>query len=670
MQKILPLFLFLVFSSPGYAQTGHLRFDHLNNLNGLPENEVNAIIQDQLGYIWITTQSGMVRYDGYQTQVYHPGSENKLNQPTYLMVTVFQDSHQQVWAVSYDNGLFRYDGRHNHFSQFRSPYLSGHEGTAFATADSAGNVWAIIQTDGTKNTAVEKLDPATDKFSRYAITEKGNRHLLSDSLLYLIVTQQKEVLVGTRQGILKYVAAADGFVPYLPQQVSSLLKKEIPALRSVPDTQRYWFALGQGGMGRYDRQTQKLTRYALANDTVTGLLEDSHRRLWIATAGGLSLYDRVRDQFINYRPAAELPGLASNRLYGLHPDKKGRIWSQTSAEDLLCFDPASGHFIRDVHDKNDPTSVSLAVNNSVLFDRDDQLWLGKSYSGVDHVNQVSSAFRLTSVKAQKIRTAAIGLNGTLLFGSSGGIIRYQKQTGLAKLVSSIKGPCRVFYQAKDGKIYYSNAPVGLMVYDPQTGKKEALVTGPGDPKFSTHLVLQDHLGLVWIASFDQGMFVFDPRSRKLKHFPFIYNNDRLQVSGKLDDSFVESLFEDREGTVWAGTNAGGLNRYDRGRDQFESSFRPEMGLFSVIAISEDALGRIWAGTYLNGVFLVDRASGLPLKQITEKEGLASNDVTIIMAASRDYLSDQRPPRFVTDQFTRSFDPRFLYRRYPLAGPFW
>src|SRR3954468_18667110 len=83
-----------------------LHFNHLSIKDGMPEGRVTAILQDREGYIWVATQKGLVRYDGYSLKVYNFGIQD----PMAIIVTnLLEDSKGQLWAAVVDSGLYKYD---------------------------------------------------------------------------------------------------------------------------------------------------------------------------------------------------------------------------------------------------------------------------------------------------------------------------------------------------------------------------------------------------------------------------------------------------------------------------------------------------------------------------------------------------------------------------------
>src|SRR3982751_3462813 len=100
MRKVLLLLLILPFTCICIAQStqpNELHFNRLSTKNGLPEDVITATLQDKEGYIWIGTQGGLVRYDGYTTKVYQFGVEDPLDA---TIMSVYEDRSGELWGGS------------------------------------------------------------------------------------------------------------------------------------------------------------------------------------------------------------------------------------------------------------------------------------------------------------------------------------------------------------------------------------------------------------------------------------------------------------------------------------------------------------------------------------------------------------------------------------------
>jgi ligand-binding sensor domain-containing protein len=100
---------FIILSIRTFPQSEDLRFEHLTVADGLPNNHVKSIIQDQLGFIWFTTQNGLVKYDGYSFKIYAPEANNPNSLSTRNPVDVIEDHLGDLWITSWASGLIKFD---------------------------------------------------------------------------------------------------------------------------------------------------------------------------------------------------------------------------------------------------------------------------------------------------------------------------------------------------------------------------------------------------------------------------------------------------------------------------------------------------------------------------------------------------------------------------------
>src|SRR5215204_3993388 len=114
---ILHLLVTIILSHKAFAQPPPLQFQHLTDAHGLSHNRVWSITQDKYGFIWMGTQDGLNRFDGYNVDVYRTERGNKNSLPNSFIRCLFSNSHGTVW-IGTQNGLAYYDDRSNSFESF------------------------------------------------------------------------------------------------------------------------------------------------------------------------------------------------------------------------------------------------------------------------------------------------------------------------------------------------------------------------------------------------------------------------------------------------------------------------------------------------------------------------------------------------------------------------
>ena len=111
------MLIIIVINQTAFTQAPPLQFQHLSMDQGLSQNRVFAITQDKYGLIWIATEDGLNRFDGYKVEVYRNERGNKNSLPNNMVQCLFTDSHGIVW-IGTANGLAYYDYQSNSFRSF------------------------------------------------------------------------------------------------------------------------------------------------------------------------------------------------------------------------------------------------------------------------------------------------------------------------------------------------------------------------------------------------------------------------------------------------------------------------------------------------------------------------------------------------------------------------
>lgn len=296
------------------------------------------------------------------------------------------------------------------------------------------------------------------------------------------------------------------------------------------------------GLVRYDGYTAKIYKQepgntpTLKSNKITALYEDRQKRLWIGTNySGFYLYDREKETFIRFfHDPANRNSLSSNNVWAILEDREGMLWIGTEAG-LNRFDPATRAFICYDHDPRDSRSLSHSFVYSILEMPDGSLWVGTE----------------------------TGLN-RLVRGKNGGsdfFIRYSlAPNGLSPddylthnfirtLTPAIHTPQAFWVGASIGLklVRYSNENLAEI-------KTQTWLHDPGNPESLSNsfvpAVLPKDKNQVWVATYD-GFNLLDIPSGKFTHFtaekkhPFSLNNNG-----------IKSLYQDRTGILWIGTEKG------------------------------------------------------------------------------------------------------------------
>ncbi|HEY5463193.1 MAG TPA: two-component regulator propeller domain-containing protein [Hanamia sp.] len=656
MKKTTTVFFLLFLSLMAAAQSnkqGELHFNHLFVKDGMTGGRVTSIVQDKQGFMWIGTQKGLVRYDGYSPKVYNFGFDDPDKEDISI---IYLDREGRLWAGGY-GVLFLYDRGEDRFIQYKLN-LSAPDSSSLKILDILedyyGNLWLNTSSFIKKKYSLERFDLTTKKFLQYDKDEKGTHHINANQFTSYFEDKEDGMWVGSDNGIYQYNEKSDQFDPYLPN-TDSTKQNTFYFSSVVPQPGILWMtvyeskALNKGeGLWRYDTKTKTATVFrhragdstSIASDNIYWSITDSLRHLWITTDSSLSLFDSAKNNFINYRLKDNNTGKFISMIE-IQQGKNGNLWLSTG-QGLVFFNTKTRQFTRYTAHEKDPYGLVIDWVRNLFIDHSGTLWFGVGDIGIEWINKQLSRFiqykddpgQPNNFPGGFVNSFAEAKDSTIWLGSEHGLYHWDPLTDSFTLVKIEKNQEKDVYVAtvmvdKEGLVWCEGASSlrqGLYCYDPKTGKTRFFSNNKKD---STSLsdnyvtsLLEDHLGNIWVGTNSGGICRFNRQSQNFTRYPYIKNNGFItQNHGALDNESVLSIYEDKNGTLWVGTNGGGgLNRFNRQTGTFTTYLNQLPGFQCILSIYGDDKNKIWAGTYLGGVFSLDPQTNV-VKKYTEKNGL-------------------------------------------------
>ncbi len=591
------------------------RFERLTMAQGLPENDVLALVQDHLGFLWLGTTNGLVKYDGYTFTSYKPDPADPASLGGRIILDLYEDRAGELWIATRRGGLNRFDRDNDRFVRFThdpaDPRSLSFDAVTAVTEDRSGALWVGTGDIESQDAGggLNRFDRQSGTFVHYRHDPADPRSLSHDVVSALYQDREGRLWVGTRIGGLNRLDAADpggGFTRYRhqPQDPASLASDRITAIHQ-DRRETLWVATDGGGLQRFDPATGGWTRYrhdpadpgSLVSDRVWDLHEDGEGSLWLATCGGVSQYDPDRGSFAPYRHDPGDPASLSDSycVSAIARDRAGILWFATLGGGLNKLDRSADKFLHLGHDPRNLDSLIDDRVNAVYEDRAGTLWIG-TRGGLSSLDPKTGAY--TGYRHDADDPGSLGDDWI-----------------------------QALHQDRAGVLWVGTRQ-GLHRFEPRTRSFQPYRHDPGNPtSLSADFVSaihEDRHGELWIGTGGGGLNRLDRESGEFTR----YRNDDADP-GSLSHDWVMTVYEDRQGTLWIGTDGQGLNRFDRHRRHFTSYFSPLEGLDLITALHEDAAGRLWVGTYNGGLHLFDRDSGTS-RAFTERHGLAHDTVFAIL----------------------------------------
>ena len=667
MKKI--IFIALAFCSTGlYAQFERPFFNTISVENGLPEGVVTTSLQDKLGYLWLGTQNGLVRYDGYSTKLYPMPDDVGKPVNGASVSNLFEDKQGNLWAGIRNGGNYIYDRQKNVFVEAKTVNAAmskviKNDFAKFVYDKKNDLGWGIKFDIAVKNWSVELLDLAHGTLDTFNPASKGKQFIASGKKCAdIMIDSSGNTWLATDSLLSIYDIGSRSFKPYflLPAGMNKIMFNFIE--QDPLDNNLLWISTALFGSSQDTNKAKVIqlniktkdykTYDHLATDpnsiagTCAEIFVDPKKRMFFYTDHGLSMFNRGNDKFTNY--LLHVPGMPVKdaiQITSIIADKEGNLWIGGNFKGLfyLNTNTAVAAFYTHTDGAGSLPDFGSGINK-IFFDRAGMLWVSMPFSGIAWLDPNRSFFNPLKINApvketdKNTGTTANYIQGmyndsTFFVAAGKNIFTWNHTTDHFKNIIPEEGK-RAFtigttIPDTEGLIWMASRGAGLFCYNPIRKTTKNYRNEPKDSSSigSNYLgtIIKDNNGNLWIGTNNKGLNSFNKKSGKFTRYPFINNDGTIKANNVLDDRTVHSLLCDKDGIIWIGTNLGSLNRFDSKKGIFTSYLDNKEGFGCIISLYEDCHNRLWAGSYLSGVFLVNKNSGF-IKHFTERDGLPSNDI--------------------------------------------
>lgn len=607
------IFFFLLTSSLFFFAVGqNLRFGRLSVEKGLSQSTVYCTYQDSQGYIWVGTEDGLNKYDGYTFDIYKFDPTDSTTLSNNIVRCIFEDKQNELW-IGTDNGLNKFNPSNGSFTRYQnitanSSTLSSNIITSI-TQDNKNEIWI-----GTNN-GLNKLDLGSEIFSSFHSVD-GNTNSLSSNFISAVYFFNNKLWVGTASNGLNQFDIETHLSKRISSSSQSALSDNEVSCISSDKKGNLWVGTLNGGVNIIS-SNGKISRFNMSNglssNSVFTIHEDNFGTMWLGTfGGGLDALNLLTNKITNYhRESQNSESISSNKIYHLFEDKAGTIWIST-ANGLSFYNRTIAKFTTlKINDNDDAAS-----NNSIFSiceDKQGNVWTGSLGSGLNvfsrnenrFVNEKFPSLSNPLLRFSNVFSITVDKNDIVWIGTSDGLLSYNKTNGsIAEYKTSNGGLSnnyvRCVIEDKSGQLWIGTHGGGIDKLNKDSGKSKIYKKINGDnSSLSSDVVVsiyEDKKGQLWIATYGGGLCLFDQKTEKFTTFK---NNPADNKS--ISSNFIHSIFEDTNGKLWIGTYGGGLNIYDSQKKSF-THYTERDGLPNNIinSIISDSNNNIWLSTN-NGV---------------------------------------------------------------------
>ncbi|CAM2069008.1 Histidine kinase domain-containing protein [Sulfidibacter corallicola] len=594
------------------------KFFHIQTEEGLSHGVVYAALQDKNGFLWIATQSGLNRYDGYSLKTFEHDPRDPLSYPASNAGVMILSPDGTFWLGTWGSGVIHFNPATGQFrgsiydpetqerklaeSRIQSLYL-----------DAKGNLWI-----GTFDEGLYRYKVSTGDLRAYRHDHDDPQSLSNDRVWSTCEDRSGRIWVATSGGLHRLLPEGNGFQrfrhdPDDPTSISNDVIKRI----LVDETGYLWLAT-RGGVNRFDPETLRAESFlfdsagdptAPIND-IRNLLLDGKGHLWVGSyRSGLVKFELATGKQIgiSHNPMDSF-SISSDRIEAMYLDTSDVLWVCTNGGGINYTSLHGKHFLHYRHEYANPNSLGSNQVSAVLQDHHGMLWLGTLTTGLTRLDRTSDRYthylhdpnNAQSICDDNIRALAEDHLGALWVGSYNRAISVLSpdRTTWRHFPSVRRGGTlsderiRSLYRDRDN-VMWVGGDAGLDRYHREGNRFENILpdrTPEIDRSLRIFSIRQHADRTYWLGT-DHGLINLDGEGG---HFKW-YRNDPNDPT-TLSNNRVNVIHLGPHDDLWIGTNQG-LNWFRPETGSFRRLFDPNGNQYNVIfGILPDLAGNLWLST--------------------------------------------------------------------------
>jgi ligand-binding sensor domain-containing protein/signal transduction histidine kinase len=565
---------------------------------------------------------------------------------------IVQDDQGFMWFGT-EYGLNRYDGYKFKLFVHDAGRTNSLAGTFISALfkDRSGMLWIG------SNRFLDKLDPTTEVFTHYQVEPDDP----AGTIIHISQDRAGMLWLATGTGLDRFDPKTGQVRRY--RRASGLSSNDVQW--SVEDKSGTLWVGTSEGLDAFDWKTERVTLHIPIEQAVrAAFYEDRAGTFWIynASGNGLAALDKKTNKLVQYSfYPHDPPQGAYAGVNSMLEDRQGNLWIGSPGVGLLRFDRQKRSFVRYRHDPADANSLAEENVTTLFKDREGNIWIGLQGHGPNHFSTEPAPFETFRSGLGSAKGLSVDLvnaiyadrDGILWIGNDDGLNGIDRKSGRVEQWTaglSEKPVVISIIEDPQGYLWAGTWGNGLIRFDRGTGAFKIFRHVEGDPSSLSsnliHRLFIDHAGSLWVGTND-GLNRFDRQTGRFTVFKADWNS-------RLSQAYVSIAEDATRGVLWLGTHYSGLHRLDVATGQLKiyrsNPGNPRaLGDDLVPTVHVSAAGEVWVGTQ-NGLDKLDPAAGT-FTAYTEKDGLSGNAVSCI-------LEDRHGALWIsTNRGLSRFDPR-------------
>ncbi|WP_248722396.1 hybrid sensor histidine kinase/response regulator transcription factor [Seonamhaeicola sp. ML3] len=621
MFKSLVSFLFILFCHFGITQNDVYRFTHVTDTDGLSQNSIMAIHQDDLGQIWIGTKDGLNKFDGTEFKVYRHEKDNPNSISNNGIECIEQDSSGVLW-IGTAFGLNRFNPKTNTFSPyFLNNNQSGLGNNMIKAVKELSNqeIW-VCHFGG-----VSVYDASKDVFKKISDINVPSS---------IIETKGGDIFIGSSNGLYRCISKNDG--SFLFELLDKTTGLDINDLLES-ENGNLLVATKDNSIIEYNIQTKTFHPFFLEAELIgksknaRKLVYDDFGFLWVATYNGIHVVDKQRTINVLLSDDKDPKSLNDNFIKTLFKDNVGTMWVGSYYGGLNLYNNFNNNFVN-ISQNSFQKGLSFRVVSSIVNYKN-LLLFGTEGGGVSILNQDTNITEHITTKnnselrSDNIKSLCVSSDDNLWIGTfDKGVFVYNLKTkrfiknalpdNLRKFLNDA-GVLKIV-QFSDDTILIGTNGKGLVKFNFKK-KHFFIYNAKSQPVGLTNsnikTILIDTSKNIWLGTL-RGLNCITPKNEVKKFVISNYSNFKFEIN---------TIYEDVHEDLWIGTFEDGLFKLTNGNLEqvaLNVGNDPVNGIRCIIEADDNSF---WISTFTQGILKYDFKAKTIEMHFTKKEGLPSNE---------------------------------------------
>ena len=604
------VFLFIFMTAMTIFPTNLSSFQkiHLDHKDGLGSNYIRWIGQDNHGYIWVVTGTGLSRFNGTDFETFNTNNSG-LNSDELNCIIADPQNPDKVWIGSRYDGLYTYDYNTGKITQYSGklhtndvPHLSissdnkiwvthyhkppekldpstGETERLFwkAPKNFALPIWCMAEDKagkfiyiGHENEGMTVVDLKTKKFKNYKHNPLDEKSIGGNTVYSIYVDKDNYIWVGTENGISIFNPRSENFISFTHADYpNSILPGAVRSITNM-DSEEIWIATSQGGISVFEGDsfsggnikftnitpdTKGNPQETLYSSSPYVLFKDSFGNKWIGyQSDGIDVagYD---PPFVRQMPVLgqSINNQTRPTVWSMTTDRKGNVWMAGEREIAII----NGNKIERIPLPKNTFYANTPVK-ALYADSKNNLWIGTYNSGAYIMNlKDRNISKINSIDRE--------------------ICCFLEEDNSDMLIGTHKGLYRM-----------NNRKVATLEEDINNKLKDRYVT----------CIHKDKSGNLLIGTFGKGITIVYNQSN---------DTSNLNVLKGMPSNTINSIFEDSKGNIWIATRGGVVKTSSKNYDDFKIYPISNGYSINIKSIEEDNYGKIWMSSE-DGITCYDPAT--------------------------------------------------------------